>query len=339
MKKLTHIAITTASLAIFLAIGIVIWLMSVWYVFPITAVEDTVVFDVPPGISTTKLAHDLYQQQLIKSPQYFIWLARLTDNMTKIKTGQYEMTPGIKADELLENLVKGKVVLRKVTIIEGWTFQDLLNSLNENPYIKHELDDKTPDEIMTIIGHEGQNPEGRFYPETYLFAQGTSDTKILSMAYDLMHEKLTAGWQTRATDLPYETPEQALIIASMVEKEARLSQERPQVAGVILKRLQIGMRLQIDATVIYGRDGDYLKPLTRTDLQIDTPYNTYTRNGLPPGPISMPSQSSLQAVFHPVINNDIYYVAKGDGSHIFSTNLSAHNKAVREYREKQKKKY
>jgi UPF0755 protein len=332
MNKFLQLIAVTVSLGFFLAFIVVSWFVFIWHIHPITSIKEPVVFQVPPGISTLKLAQNLYKNQLINNMEYFLWLVKMKGEMTEIKTGDYRMTPGMSASQLLNELVKGKTVLKKVTLIEGWTFRQFMDSLNKNPYVTHTLQGKTPEEVMQAIGHEGERPEGKFYPDTYLFMRGTHDVKLLKISYQQMQEKFQQAWKTSAPDLPYKTPEEALIVASMVEKEALFHKERPQVAGVILKRLAIGMRLQIDATVIYGRDQNHLNPITRADLSTDTPYNTYTRAGLPVAPICMPSFASIQAALHPVITDAIYYVAKGDGTHIFSQDLQGHNKAVGEYR-------
>lgn len=273
---------------------------------------------------------DLHHQGVIRDPIYFLIIAKFKGPVA-IRAGEYHIPAHATPKIVLATLARGKVVLHKLTIVEGWTFARMMAVLNANPYVRHTVQGYTPEMVMASIGHPGENPEGRFYPDTYLFIINTSDSVLLRMAYNAMEKKYHAAWKTRDQRTPYTDPYQALIVASMVEKETAYAPERPLVAGVILKRLQLGMRLQIDATVIYGAGGNYRGSITRANLATDSPYNTYTRPGLPPTPICMPSITSLHAALHPQITDALYYVAKGNGSHIFSTNFAAHRNAVQQY--------
>lgn len=310
--------------------GILAWYTLDFFFIPLPA-QQTTLINVKPGESMASVAADLGKKGLLKHPEFFSLMIKLQGHSNRVKSGEYLLEANMTPDKLMSKLVRGKVVLHKITFIEGWTFAQMLHAIKDNPYLSHTLTDESPEAIMTSIGHAGEDPEGRFYPDTFLFASYTKDSRILQMSYDLMQKKLLHAWEQREADLPYKDPYQALVVASLIEKETGKASERPLIAGVILKRLQMGMRLQIDASVIYGAGQNYNSKLTKTNLRTDTDYNTYTRNGLPPTPIAMPSISSIEAALHPKITQAIYYVAKGDGSHVFSSNLQAHHAAVERY--------
>ncbi len=308
------------------------WVAWQFFYTPLPINQPSITITVPPDITAAKLADNFHQQGILPNPRVFTLFARMQGSLKHIKVGQYRLVPGMTAAELLGKLIKGGVILNKITLVEGWTFKKMMSAIQANPHITHTLNkDATPEEIMASIHHPGEHPEGRFYPDTYFFTSGSKDLKILAMAYEVMQKRLQQAWQDRDPNVPYESPYQALIVASMVEKETASHRERPMIAGVILKRLSSKMRLQIDATVIYGLGDSYRAPLTGSNLRADTPYNTYTRSGLPPTPIAMPQEASIQAALHPADTNALYYVAKGDGSHIFSENLQAHHKAAVRY--------
>ena len=224
-------------------------------------------------------------------------------------------------------------MLETLTIVEGWTFADMRRAIEAHPHVKVTLRGKEIAEVMGAIGHPGEHPEGRFFPDTYRFAAGTADREILELAYRKMAEALESAWSRRAAGLPIENSYQALTLASIVEKETGLASERPRIAGVFTTRLRKGMRLQTDPTVIYGLGISYDGNIRERDLRTDTPYNTYTRAGLPPTPIALPSREALEAVARPLESGDIFFVATGlgDGSHVFSTTLEQHNAAVARY--------
>lgn len=270
-----------------------------------------------PGTSTRMLAMDLQKQGLLKNPVFFIALVYSKNQHKQLKAGEYLFLPGMTPEQVLAKIVAGKVIQHRFTIIEGWTFQQLITALNKEPSLTHTANISPK--------------EGWFFPATYNFILGTTDSHFLEKAYALMKIKLNAAWQQRASNLPYKTPDEALIAASLVEKESARPEERPLIAGVLVKRLQQNMPLQIDSTVIYGLGAAYTGKIHTADLRQDTPYNTYTRKGLPPTPIAMPSESSIQATLHPSITDALYFVAKGDGSHQFSNNLNDHNHAVVTY--------
>lgn len=312
-------------------VGIFTWFTVRFFFTPISVTNQTVVFSVSPGTAMPQLARDLYRQGILKDPHYFLLLAKLRGDLTHIKVGEYQLDPGTTPAGLLNKLVKGEILLRKITFVEGWTFQQMMAAINAHPTLSHTLQGQSPEVIMATIGHPGENPEGMFYPDTYLFSFATKDTKILTMAYDLMQKKLQKAWKMRAPELTYSSTYQALIVASMIEKETAQAKERPMIAGVILRRLQKQMPLQIDATVIYGLGPEHSGALRRTDLTVDNPYNTYTRRGLPPTPIGMPSEKSIQAALNPSGGKALFYVAKGDGTHVFSENFQTHRSAVQRY--------
>jgi UPF0755 protein len=251
----------------------------------------------------------------------------------QVKSGRYEIPPHASPAEILRQLEEGRVVLEALTIIEGWTFADMRRALEAHPGVKSTLKGQDVAAVMAAIGHPGEHPEGRFYPDTYRFAAGTTDRELLALSYRKMAEALDAAWSTHAPDLPFQTPYEALILASIVEKESSLAADRPHIAGVFVNRLRKNMRLQTDPTVIYGIGPSYDGNIRERDLRTDTPYNSYTRAGLPPTPIALPSRGSLEAATQPLHTDDIYFVATGepDGSHVFSSTLEAHNAAVARY--------
>lgn len=312
------------------------WFVLDFFYIPITENHQSLVIMVEPGQSMAAVVNDLGEKDILKHPNFFLMMAKLQGHISRVKTGEYVINGSMTPATLLNSLVKGKILLHKITLVEGWTFVQVLHALQNNPYLAHTLNELSDAEIMSRIGHPGEASEGRFYPDTFLFAANTKDSKILQMSYDLMQKKLLKAWDKRAPNLPYTDPFQALIVASMIEKETAKINERPLVAGVILKRLQMGMRLQIDASVIYGSPERNGSKISRSMLNTDTPYNTYTRNGLPPTPIAMPSLSAIEAALHPQITGAIYYVAKGDGSHTFSNTLKSHHQAVEQYRTQNK---
>ena len=260
-------------------------------------------------------------------------LARRMGAADRIQVGEYALAPGVTPRRLLADLRDGRVVRRRFTIVEGWNLRELRAALARAEPLLHETADMDSAALMEALGHPGVHPEGRFLPETYHYTRGDSDLDLLRRAYDAMAAALDAAWDTRADGLPLESKDQALVLASIVEKETGVAEERPRIAGVFVRRLEKGMRLQTDPTVIYGMGEAYQGNIRRADLLADTPYNTYTRAGLPPTPIAMPGAAALQAATHPADGDEVYFVAVGDGSgrHVFSATLGQHEAAVREY--------
>jgi UPF0755 protein len=250
-----------------------------------------------------------------------------------IKTGRYEIAAYASPRDILRQLQEGRVVLETLTVIEGWTFAEMRRAVEQHPQIRVTLRDQDVAGIMKAIGHEGEHPEGRFFPDTYRFAAGTTDLDLYALAYRKLAETLEAAWQTRAANLPLANSYEALILASIVEKETGLPSERARIAGVFVTRLRRNMRLQTDPTVIYGLGATYDGNIRQRDLRGDTPYNTYTRAGLPPTPIALPSSEAIVAATRPLETGDIFFVATGigDGSHEFSDTLEKHNAAVQRY--------
>jgi UPF0755 protein len=251
----------------------------------------------------------------------------------KIMTGRYEIPAQASPQEILSQLAEGRVVLETLTIVEGWTFADMRRAVEAHPHIKVTLRGKEIADLMSAIGHAGEHPEGRFFPDTYRFAAGTTDRELFALSYRKMAEALDAAWASRAAALPLASAYEALTLASIVEKETGLASERRRIAGVFITRLRKSMRLQTDPTVIYGLGTGYDGNIRERDLRTDTPYNTYTRAGLPPTPIALPSREAIEAATQPLETGDIFFVATGigDGSHVFSATLEEHNAAVQRY--------
>ena len=266
-----------------------------------------------------------------RAPAYLRLYARLTGRATALKAGEYEITPGMNSFDLLALIMSGKTVLHELRLIEGWTFAQALEAVRDNDALVHTLNNDDAAAIMNAIGHPGVAPEGRFFPDTYYFPKGTTDEAFLRRAFAAMDNVVRQEWNQRQDGLPYQSPEDALVMASIVEKETGALTERAEVAGVFVRRLQKGMKLQTDPTVIYGLGDTFDGNLRRKDLETDTPYNTYTRNGLPPTPICLPGRASIHAALHPADGDALYFVSRGDGTHQFSSTLQQHNSAVKKY--------
>lgn len=302
------------------------------------ALQNSISIDLKRGSSIRHLANDLNQMGLLEQPNHLIYWTRLHGNATKLKAGEYRLDPGDNLAILLSKMISGQVEQYKLTLIEGWNFKAVVNAINSHPQLTHTLDQLPIDAIMQKLGYEDQHPEGRFYPDTYYINKGTSDIEIYQRAYEAMDKHLNRLWQQRDGNLPLKSAYEALILASIVEKESAVAEERTKIAGVFTNRLNKRMRLQTDPTVIYGMGDEYKGDIRFRDLRKDTPYNTYTRHGLPPTPIAMPGIGSIQAVMHPEDTDALYFVAYSDGSgrHYFSNNLKEHVNAVNQYQKKQK---
>jgi UPF0755 protein len=278
------------------------------------------------------------QAGLLKDTFSFELLARIVGKSGKLKAGTYVIDKPLTPIELLEKITSGDVTQMEITFIEGHTFTQMRKRLDENEDLKHETTGLSDAEVLKLVGATEAHPEGLFMPDTYQFSKGMSDVDLLKRAYQTMQKHLKEAWEKRAANLPYKTPYEALIMASIVEKETGLKTERPAIAAVFTNRLRLGMRLQTDPTIIYGLGTKYRGKIYRSDLDSDTPYNTYTRAGLTPTPIAMPSRAAIDAVMQPDTSKAIYFVAspKADGSHIFSSTLQEHNSAVAKYRASEK---
>jgi len=288
---------------------------------------------VEQGASVRAVLARLESQGVVHNARAVLWYLRLLGEHPTMQAGTYEIPPRAAPAQIITMFEEGKVLLEQLTVVEGSTFGDFLELLAHEPDVTHTLAGKTPAQVMTALGHPGENPEGRFFPDTYRFAANTTDAVILGLAYEKMTQALAAAWSARSPKLPFDSPDQALILASMVEKEAQLKSERTRIAGVFVARLRKGMRLQSDPTVIYGLGAKYDGQIHTHDLLTDTPYNTYTRAGLPPTPIALPGHESLLAAVQPAETADLYFVASGlgDGAHHFSKTLEEHNSAVKAY--------
>jgi UPF0755 protein len=288
-------------------------------------------FELKQGRNIKGMAHELRQAGLLDHDWAFVWLARSLGKSSQIQAGYYVLEHPVTPLELLSIFSKGAVIQRKLSVIEGWTFKQFRDVLDTNPDLKHVTNNLSDIEILQRIGAPEAHPEGLFFPDTYHFAAGTRDLVILKRAYQTMQQRLQAAWATRDTNLPLQTPYQALILASIVEKETGTPGDRPMIAGVFVNRLRKHMLLQTDPTVIYGLGDKFDGNLRKRDLLADTPYNTYTRRGLTPTPIALPGLAALQATLHPAQTDALYFVSRGDGSSQFSSSLTAHNRAVNRY--------
>jgi UPF0755 protein len=301
-----------------------------WAKQPITTEGSPIDFTVAQGAGSGTAAQQIAAAGVPVNPLLLSTLARVTQKAGKIKAGTYEYKPGTTPIRLIDQLVRGEFAQESLTIIEGWTFKQMRAAINAAKSLRHDTLKLSDKELMAQISTEYKSPEGLFFPDTYLFAKGSSDLALFKQAHLLMLERLNAAWAKRAADLPYTSPYQALVMASIVEKESGQKSERGMIAGVFVNRMKIGMMLQTDPAVIYGIeafDGD----IRKKDLEKDTPYNTYTRTGLPPTPIALPGVQALDAAMNPAKTTALYFVARGDGTSQFSDNLNDHNRAVNKF--------
>jgi len=296
---------------------------------PLAAGPD--VFLIRSGSNIKSIAQDLARRKIIDDPWLFILLAKVRGLETRVRAGEYQIEPGLTADELLEKFAKGNALQYKLTVIEGWSFRQMLMAIGENSIIESTLQGKSDADIMALLGYPDQHPEGLFYPDTYRFPKGTSDVDFLKRAYQVMQKHLAREWSERDPELPLKSSYEALILASIIEKETGAGFERPLIAGVFIERLKRDMRLQTDPTIIYGLGDQYDGDIRFRDLKKDTPYNTYLHAGLTPTPIALPGLLAIRAALHPAPTDALYFVSKGDGTHQFSATLQQHNAAVARY--------
>ncbi|WP_456374583.1 endolytic transglycosylase MltG [Thiolapillus sp.] len=324
-----------AALAVILLGGILAAL--IWHQYqqflsqPLKTPEQGMTLSIPQGMSLRALGQKLQQEGMLQDERLLRLYGRLHPEATRIKAGEYHLAAGLTPVALLDLLVAGKTVSHSITLVEGWSFAQMMQAIEGHAQLRHELQGLTDAQIMSRLGHPEEHPEGRFFPDTYLFPKGFSDLDLLRRAYAAMEDQLAAAWKERDEGLPLKTPYEMLILASIVEKETGLAGERDRIAGVFIRRLNKGMKLQTDPTVIYGMGASYNGNIRRRDLRKATPYNTYVIPGLPPTPICMPGREALLSVAHPADEKALYFVAKGDGSHQFSATLKQHNAAVRKY--------
>ncbi len=321
-------------LAVSLGASALVWVQARWQVEaarPLVTGEQGFCLEVTRGMSLTALARTLQREGHLGDARWFLWQARLGGQAGRLQAGEYRIEPGTTAGALLAQLASGRVWLHGLSVPEGIRFSELRRLIETHPAIEQTLFTLSDAELMARLGFPGQHPEGRFFPDTYRFARGTSDAELLRWAHAALEGHLARAWENRAPELPLSTPDEALILASIVEKETGRAEERGRVAGVFINRLRKGMRLQTDPTVIYGLGAGFDGDLRRRDLERDTPYNTYTRHGLPPTPIALPGRAAIEAATRPAVTDALYFVADGRGGHVFSPTLDAHNKAVRDY--------
>jgi len=295
-------------------------------------------FEILSGSSFAGVSEKLAEQGIIRKPDWLRWYARIRGDASRIRAGQYRLESGDTPARILQKFVAGEVELFSFTIVEGWNYRELLSAMAATEAIESSITVEDWPAILKSFGAADEHPEGLFLPETYHFPKKTIDTEVLRQAYGLMQKILDEEWQDRKVNLPISSPYEALILASIIEKETARADERPQIAGVFVRRLQSHMRLQTDPTVIYGLGAEFDGNITRRHLKTDTPYNTYTRHGLPPTPIAMPGRAAIHAALHPAAGKELYFVATGlgDGSHKFSETKAEHDAAVREYLARQR---
>ncbi|MGB3125323.1 MAG: endolytic transglycosylase MltG [Pseudomonas sp.] len=295
--------------------------------------------DVPAGSTPTGTFNRLQADGVLDDAFWLRLYWRFNLDGQPLHSGEYRMTPGLTAEGLIGLWQRGEVVQYSLTLVEGWNFRQVRSALAKHEKIVQTLSGLSDSEVMDKLGHPGVFPEGRFFPDTYRFVRGMTDVDFLKKAYNRLDDVLAQEWSKRAADVPYTDPYQALIMASLVEKETGVPEERGQIAGVFVRRMKIGMLLQTDPTVIYGLGERYTGKLTRAHLKEANPYNTYMIAGLPPTPIAMVGREAIHAALNPVSGSSLYFVARGDGSHIFSDDLDAHNAAVREFQLKRRADY
>lgn len=309
-----------------------------WLKTPLNVPADGYTYELQSGRALTHLAQDLARQGYLTHPRWLTLYARVTQ-ATHIHAGEYFLSRGLTPQGLLQKLQRGEVVLYRVRLLEGWTFRRALEELHSKDTVIAKLDTTKTAQQLALLNISIDHPEGWFFPDTYTYARGTSDIELLRRAHTRMQQTLTTLWDARAENLPYRNAYEALIMASIIERETGAEWERAQVAGVFVRRLVKGMRLQTDPTVIYGMGDTYRGKISSKDLKTPTAYNTYTNSGLPPTPIALPGRASIYAALHPAEGNALYFVAKGDGTTYFSASLEEHNRAVRRYQLKRRNDY
>lgn len=302
-----------------------------WLSQPLKMNASTIELEVEPGTTPRGVAREVVESGIQTDARLLYAWFRVSGMDRQIKAGNYEIPAGTTPYSLLQKLARGEESLRAITFVEGWTFKQMLAAMGKDEFLKQDASTMTEAEIMAAIGKPGVAAEGRFFPDTYTYAKGSSGIALLKRAAHAMDRRLEQAWSQRASDVAVKTPEEALILASIVEKETGKPSDRAEISGVFHNRLRIGMLLQTDPTVIYGMGDKFDGNLRRSDLRTDTPWNTYTRAGLPPTPIAMPGKAALMAAVQPASTKAVYFVARGDGSSHFSATLDEHNRAVNRY--------
>ena len=321
-----------------LCLGVSAWKIHSALEQPLNITQEELL-EVPKGTTPTRTLYRLEADGVIKDAFWLRVYWRFNLARQPLHKGEYRMQPGMTVEGLIDLWKRGEIVQYSLTLVEGWNFHQVRQALAKEEKLEQTLDGLSDSQVMEKIGHNGIFPEGRFFPDTYRYVRGMTDVELLKKAYDRLDEVLAKEWGQRSADLPYKEPYQALIMASLVEKETGVPQERGQIAGVFVRRMAMGMLLQTDPTVIYGLGDRYNGKLTRAHLREETPYNTYMISGLPPTPIAMVGREAIHAALNPVAGTSLYFVARGDGSHVFSDDLDAHNNAVREFQLKRRADY
>ena len=326
------VAVVTLTTALTIALGA----LSAWRFIHAWAdrpgpLSEPLVIEIERGTGFGRLARDLEHLGVVRSAALFSFLARLENAAESVRAGEYRFAPAAAPDTVLRQLVDGDVIVYRLQILEGWSVSDLLDAVTKAPALEPTLEGTDVGELLARLGLGAEHPEGQFFPDTYHYVRGATDAEILRMAYKKMRSVIQTEWNGRARDLPYRDQFDALVMASLVEKETGLAEDRARVAGVFVRRLKRGMRLQTDPSVIYGLGRDFDGNLTRAHLARDGPYNTYARPGLPPTPIALPGRAAIQAALHPSQEAFMYFVARGDGSSKFSATLEEHLAAVRRF--------
>lgn len=317
-------------LGMVVVLGLVGW-MAYFVITPLQLPQTPYEFTLKHGSTLRGVANQLVEAQILSEPWSFTALVRINGKAGEVKAGNYYLESHPTALQLFRMITRGDVSQSEISFIEGWSFRRMRQALDEHPAVRHDTTQLKEQEILRRLDISDTAAEGLFYPDTYFFSSGMSDLAILKRAYQAMQTRLAEAWEERDPLLPYLTPYEALIMASIVEKETGRASERPLIAGVFINRLRLNMRLQTDPTVIYGMGEQFDGNLRKQDLLADTPYNTYTRSGLPPTPIAMPGGGAILAALHPAATKALYFVGKGDGTHKFSASLAEHNQAVVRY--------
>ena len=302
-----------------------------WLWVPSTLAQQVAEVSIEPGTSPKEVAAAVARSGVAVNPTLLYWWFRLSGQSRQIRAGSYEWSGQTSPWQILQKLVRGDASSGSVTLVEGWNIRQVREALRKADRLKPDTAQLSDAQLMQNLGRPGDHPEGRFFPDTYTFSKGSSDTAVLRRAMRAMDKHLATAWTERNPKVPLQTPEQALILASIIEKETGKISDQPEISAVFHNRLILGMRLQTDPTVIYGMGTRFDGNIRKSDLTTDTPYNTYTREGLPPSPISMPGKAALHAALHPLASKALYFVARGDGSSEFSATLEAHNRAVDKY--------
>ena len=322
-----RILLTAVSLIVLavLATAAVLWQV---YQQPLQMRDERVEIVVPGGASARTIAQLLRDRGVDVNSDLFVASARWNEAAQRLRAGRYEITRGMRIADIIDRLVRGETLKERLTVVEGWTFRDMRTALAAHPMLRQDSEKMNDAQVLAAVGSAEAHPEGLFAPDTYLFDAGSRDLDLLRQAYRAQQARLARAWEARGADLPLRSPYEALILASIVEKETGQSAERQRIAGVFVNRLRLGMQLQTDPTVIYGLGDRFDGNLRKRDLTSDTPYNTYTRSGLPPTPIALPGPASIEAALNPEATRALYFVARGDGTSQFSESLAEHNRAV-----------